>query len=171
MAEDPNRSSTSGPSTRAIEIFIALFTFALGAIMVFDSRRLGAGWAFDGPQPGYFPFYIGLIICFASLANLATAIVERHQRLVVFVEWARLRQVMKMLVPAALFVGAIPLIGIYVATTVYLAGFMIWVGRYAWYKGIVVGLGTSVFFFLMFEVWFKVPLPKGAYHFLRYLGY
>jgi hypothetical protein len=171
MTEDAKPSGASGPSTRGVEIFIALFTFALGAIMVFDSWRLGAGWAFDGPQPGYFPFYIGLIICFGSVANVITAIIGRHTQSGVFVEWPRLRQVMAMLVPAALFVGMIPAIGIYAATPVYLAGFMIWVGRYAWYKGVGVGLGTSAFFFVMFEVWFKVPLPKGAYNFLRFFGY
>ncbi len=171
MSENPKPPGASGLSTRAAEIFIALFTLALGGVVAFDSYRLGAGWAFDGPQPGYFPFYIGLIVCCGSLVNLAGAIVEKFPQPALFVEWARLRQVMAMLAPAALFVAAIPLIGIYVSSTLYLAGFMIWLGRYAWYKGVGVGLGVSVFFFLMFEVWFKVPLPKGAYNALRLIGY
>jgi putative tricarboxylic transport membrane protein len=30
-----------------------------------------------------------------------------------------------------------------------------------WAKTAAVALGVSVVFFLLFEVWFKVPLPKG----------
>jgi hypothetical protein len=171
MSEDPKPPVASGIPSRTAEISVALFTLFLGALVAFDSYRLGAGWAFDGPQPGYFPFYIGLIVCFGSLVNLALAITEKLPQPTLFVEWARLKQVMAMLMPAALFVVAIPLIGIYVAATVYLAAFMIWIGRYAWYKGVAVGLGVSVFFFLMFEVWFKVPLPRGAYNALRWIGY
>lgn len=171
MSDNSQTPAASGIRMRAAEIAVAVFTFTLGAIIVFDSYRLGSSWASDGPQPGYFPFYIGLIICAGSLVNLALAVIEKPQGPVLFVEWGRLKQIMMMLVPATLFVGMIPLIGIYVATPLYLAGFMIWIGRYAWWKGVAVGLGVSVFFFVMFEVWFKVPLPKGVYNLLGWTGY
>ena len=38
---------------------------------------------------------------------------------------------------------------------------MRWLGKYAWWKIVVVSLGTMVAFYLMFEIWFQVPLPKG----------
>ena len=39
-------------------------------VVVYDSYRLGAKWGSDGPQSGYFPFYIGLLICFSSLVTV-----------------------------------------------------------------------------------------------------
>ena len=48
----------------------ALF-FIFGAIVIYDSVRLGFGWQeVHGPRPGYFPFYIGLLICIAALVNV-----------------------------------------------------------------------------------------------------
>ena len=36
---------------------------------------------------------------------------------------------------------------------------------------VVVGFGVNALFFVMFEVWFKVPLFKGEWHPLSFLGY
>jgi hypothetical protein len=63
------------------------------------------------------------------------------------------------------------LIGIYIASTVYIAVFMVSLGQYSWFKGAVFGLATSIIFFAMFEIWFKVPLPKGMLDPLGFLGY
>ena len=54
---------------------LALILFVLGTIVVFDSYRLGSKWGSDGPQSGYFPFYIGLLICLASAVTFATMFV------------------------------------------------------------------------------------------------
>ena len=76
-----------------------------------------------------------------------------------------------MLIPAALYVLGVELIGIYVSAAVYIAVFMVWLGKYSWLKGITVGVAISVVMFLMFEVWFLVPLYKGAYNPLSFIGY
>jgi hypothetical protein len=44
-------------------------------------------------------------------------------------------------------------------------------GNFSWLKSIVIALGVNVLFFMMFEVWFKVPLYKGAFNMLGFLGY
>lgn len=148
---------------------MALFLLALGGVVIFDSIRLGARWAEDGPQAGYFPFYIGLLICVASGVNLAVA--ARSSRLHgAFVEWSQARRVFAVLLPALLYVLAIELIGIYIASAIYIAVFMRWLGKYPWYKGLAVGLGVSVAFYLMFSVWFKVLLPRGTFDLLSFVG-
>ena len=38
---------------------------------------------------------------------------------------------------------------------------MRWLGKYAWWKTAAVSVGNSVVFYLIFEVWFRIPLPKG----------
>ncbi len=162
----------SGISQRTAELVVAALTLALGLTVVIASYRLGSGWASDGPQAGYFPFYTGLLICIGSVANIVLAL-RRSARdgQVLFVSWTSLQRVGTVLIPAALFIGAIHLVGIYVAALAYIAGFMILLGRYPVLKGAAVGLGVSVVLFFMFEVWFKVLLPKGAYNILSYIGH
>jgi hypothetical protein len=88
-----------------------------------------------------------------------------------FVEWEQLKLVMSVLVPALFFVLGIQLIGIYVASVAYIAFFMVWLGKYSWIKGVMLGIAVSVVTFMMFEIWFKVPLFKGAFNPLSVIGY
>ena len=180
--------TTSPPAAKAesrraaADVAAALLIFAVGAVVVVDSYRLGASWGDDGPQSGYFPFYIGLLLCISSVATLAQvafaewhrrgqftgAIAERRRQ---FVAWGPLRRVFSVLLPAAGYVLFVQLIGIYVASALYIALFMAWLGRYSWLRSAAVGLAVSTSVFLMFEVWFKVPLYKGAYDPLAWLGF
>jgi putative tricarboxylic transport membrane protein len=156
--------------TRAAEIGVAALFFALGALVIYDSQRLGAGWAEDGPRPGYFPFYVGLIICVSALINVARALLVPAAKNKAFVEVGQLKMVLTVLIPTAIYVGAVTWIGIYVSSTVFIAFFMRWLGKYAWWKAAAVSLGASVVFFLIFEKWFQVPLPKGPLERLLGLG-
>jgi putative tricarboxylic transport membrane protein len=145
---------------RGAEMVVAALFLVLGAIVVWDSVRLGARWGSDGPQAGYFPFYIGVLICIASAINLAIAFVKRgEQRAFVGVE--QLKLVLSVLVPSTIYVALIAWLGIYVASVLFIAFFMRWLGKYPWWKVAAVSIGNSVAFFLIFEIWFKVPLPKG----------
>jgi len=128
---------------------------------VFDSVRLGARWGEDGPQAGYFPFYIGALVCLSALVNFAVALFGRKDAGRDFVELDKLKLVLAVLVPASVYVATIGWIGIYVSSAVFIAFFMRWLGKYVWWKVAVVSVGTVVVFFLIFESWFKVPLPKG----------
>jgi len=146
---------------RTAEMFTAAGFFAIGAIVIFDSLRLGIGWQEDGPKAGYFPFYIGVIICFSSLVNLVAALAAARKKNPAFVEVGQLRLVLSVLVPTAVYVGLIGWTGIYVASALFVALFMRWLGKYVWWKVAAVSIGNSVVFFVIFEVWFKIPLPKG----------
>jgi hypothetical protein len=180
--EDKPSGAGAGISTRTMEIAVAAILFAIGALVVFDSVRLGARWGDDGPQSGYFPFYIGLLLCLSSLGTLTQValaewkrrdqfrgrVAERRSQ---FVAWGPLRMVLSILLPAVVYVVGIQLVGIYVASAAYITVFMRWLGRYPWPKSAAVGLIVSSVLFLMFEVWFKVPLYKGIYDPLAWLGY
>ncbi len=143
------------------EIAVSALFFLLGAVVIYDSLRLGAQWAADGPQAGYVPFYIGLIICAASLVNFGRALMVRPEKDKAFVAVGQLKLVLTVLVPAAIYAALIGWIGIYVASVLFIGFFMRWLGKYAWWKAAAVSLGNSVAFFVVFEMWFKIPLPKG----------
>ena len=146
---------------KSAEIVVAALFLLAGAIVVYDSLRLGAKWAEDGPEAGYFPFIVGLIICVASAINLVAVFAWARDIEQTFVEVGQLKMVLAVLVPTSIYVGLIGWLGIYVASIAFIAFFMRWLGKYAWWKLAAVSVGNSVFFFVIFEVWFKIPLPKG----------
>ena len=156
-----DESSRRGVSTKAVEIVVAAIILVLSLVVIFDSRRVGAGWGDDGPQAGYFPFYIGLILCVASAWTLLRAVFSGHAATGVFVSRKKLRLVMSVFVPSLVYVIAIYFIGIYVASALFIGAFMYWHGRFPCIKIIPVSLLVPVSMFLLFEVWFLVPLPKG----------
>jgi hypothetical protein len=156
-----DNSDRPAATTRTLELVVAALLFVLGLIVIADSLRLGARWAEDGPQAGYFPFYIGLLICIPSAAIFLRALGDKAKATKTFVGRSALRQVLWMLVPSIVYVVLIKLIGIYVASTVFIGFFMRRLGRYPWPITAAVAVGVSLVFFLLFEVWFKLPLPKG----------
>ena len=157
------QKDTAVGSVRLWEIVVAGLFLAFGAVVVWDSRRLGAQWSSDGPQAGYFPFYVGAIICAASMVNLYAAIAKGNRA--PFVLWDQLRMILVVMVPSLAYVALVDnpwfSLGFYVASAIFIAFFMRYLGKYAWLKIAAVSVGTMVVCFLMFEIWFKVPLPKG----------
>jgi hypothetical protein len=166
MAE--GREGRRALGQRSAEIAMAVLFFAAGALVVSDSVRLGIGWADDGPRAGYFPFYVGLLICIAALVNGARAMLVSRDK--TFVEVGQLKLVLTVLVPTAVYVATVSWIGIYVSSAVLIGLFMRWLGKYAWWKVLAVSVGTSVALFLVFELWFQVPLPKGPLENMLGLG-
>jgi hypothetical protein len=166
MAE--GREGRRALGQRSAEIAMAVLFFAAGALVVSDSVRLGIGWADDGPRAGYFPFYVGLLICIAALVNGARAMLVSRDK--TFVEVGQLKLVLTVLVPTAVYVATVSWIGIYVSSAVLIGMFMRWLGKYAWWKVLAVSVGTSVALFLVFELWFQVPLPKGPLENMLGLG-
>ncbi len=152
-------------SLRVAELVMAGLFLAFGAIVMWDSRRLGSEWGADGPQAGYFPFYIGLFIVISSAAIIFRALNLGEKGRATFVEWGQLRMILTVMIPTVIYVALIAnpwlSLGIYVASAIFIAFFMWHLGKYAWTRIVPVSLGVMFFFFLMFEVWFKVPLPKG----------
>jgi hypothetical protein len=165
MSEHTNNSNEDSViSVRAMDIITAVLFLAFGLTVMIGSLKLGASWGADGPEAGYFPFYISLIIMLSSTVTLyQTAIVNKKKKTESFVEKEPFKQVMAVLLPAAVFVLGVQLIGIYVSSALYIAIFMVWLGKYPIWKAVAVSIGVSVALYLMFEFWFQVPLPHGSW--------
>ena len=85
----------------------------------------------------------------------------KHRNHELFVSWDRFKQVLCVLMPTVLYVLVTQFIGIYVASAVFIGGFMRAMAGFSWLKIILVSVGISVTLFWMFEIQFMVPLPKG----------
>ena len=154
-----------------MDAIVAAIIFLIGAVVVFQARKLGSGWTDDGPGSGYFPFYIGLIVCFSALGIFYQAVFSKARDTDAFVDQLQLGRVASVLLPAVVYVLAIAFVGIYIASAIYITAFMIVLGKYPPAKSAFLGVAVSLFFFVMFEVWFKVPLYKGKLDPLSFLGY
>ncbi len=171
MADHETSNSPAVIKNNTMDAIVAVILLAIGIVVVIEARRLGAGWQEDGPGSGYFPFYIGLITCISSVGIFYQAVFSKSKDTDVFVDREQLGRVLSVLLPACVFVFAIVFVGIYVASAIYITLFMIILGKYPKMKSAALGLAVSAFFFVMFEVWFKVPLYKGSFDPLGFLGY
>ncbi|MGH6609196.1 MAG: tripartite tricarboxylate transporter TctB family protein [Burkholderiaceae bacterium] len=173
MAHDEKSGgeARSGVATYVVEAVVAAIVLVIGIVVLFESRELGAGWTTDGPGSGYFPFYISLIVSFSSAVLLYQALFGKKKNTAIFVDTKQLKLVLSVLVPAMVYVLFVQFLGLYVASAIYIALFMIVMGKYSWLKSVVAAVAVNTWFFLMFEVWFKVPLFKGSLGPLDFLGY
>lgn len=148
---------------RWMELLVAACFVGAGLLVITDSLRVGNGWASDGPEPGYFPFYIGCLMlggaAWVILNTLRTW--KQNDGQEIFAERHEFNLMLLMLLPTAVFIAAIFVLGIYVAALIFIAAFMVWQGKYSYIKSMTVGFGISAALFVLFEIWFLLPLPKG----------
>lgn len=147
-----------GPSRRAVEIVIAAAMVCLAGIVLWDSYGRGAGWD-GGPQSGFFPARIAWIFLAVSAFVLFQAF--KRDASEVFVTWDQLKHVLRVFLPLVAYVALIEMIGLYVASFVFVIAFMAIVGGGRWWSIALTAVIVPAIAFWVFEVQFQVPLPKG----------
>jgi hypothetical protein len=162
--DDPTAPEADSPvvtSNRTVEIVVSVLLFALAVILGYDNWRTGIGWDSTGPQPGYFPFYLSVILGAASLYGLVAALRSRTAANSVFVTRAQARRVMAVFVPTFLFCLVTQFLGLYVASFLLIAGFMRLIGKIALWKSLLTALVFTAAMFVTFDIAFDVIMPKG----------
>jgi putative tricarboxylic transport membrane protein len=168
---DNEDSANSVVSSNTMNMVVASLLMAAAAVVMFESYRLGAGWSPDvGPDSGYFPFYVALLLFLASGATLVQhALLRARGASRSFIAGDELKMVFKVLIPMTIFVVLSTYIGIYLSLSMFIACFMMWLGGYSIIQTLPVALSVPVILFVVFELWFLVPLPKGPIE--AWLGY
>ena len=162
--EDAHGSGDSSPPAarqRPVEIAVYLLLVAFALVLGYDNWRSGMGWEKDGPQSGYLPFYLSLILAAAALYGLVDVMRNRRDGDKAFVTREQLGRVTQVFVPTLLFCLLTQWIGIYCASFLLVAGFMRFIGRIGWWKSVVTGLLFALVMFATFEIAFDVIMPKG----------
>src|SRR5436305_2110356 len=164
IVEDAGAPAPDSPpvvGNRTVDVAVLLLLVALALLLGFDNWRTGIGWAAEGPEAGYFPFYLSVILAGASVYGLFTAALCRREESGTFVTRDQLRRVLQVFVPTLLFCVFTQWLGLYLASFLLIAGFMVFVGRIAWWKSLITAFLFSLAMFITFELAFDVIMPKG----------
>jgi hypothetical protein len=144
------------------ELATAAATAVVGLITLLGSIEFGIGWSTSGPEPGAFPFYIGIMIVLASAATAAKTVMQRSSLVAMsFLDIPRIKRIGAYFVLMAGFVLVSVLLGLYVATVIYVMAAIWWQGGYRPWVGATCGVSAALFFYVVLEKAFQVPLMKG----------
>ena len=114
-----------------VDAVVAAVLTVIGLVVMYEARRLGASWTSDGPGAGYFPFYVGAILCIGGIGILYQSLLSKKADHGTFVDREQLGRVLSVLLPSAAYAGAIMVLGQYVASAIFVALFMVWLGKYS----------------------------------------
>ena len=144
------------------DIACGLVLLLLGGLVLWGSLTLKIGWGLNGPESGFFPFWlaVGLVICSGAIVLkaffLGSSYTDRP-----FVRKGGWVPVVKVAVPAFGMVALTEAIGLYPAAAIYLAVYMRWIGRHRWVTILLVSILLPVASYFLFDKWFLIPMPKG----------
>jgi len=164
MAEEADQAGGDAyplVGTRSVDIVVYLMLLAVALLLGYDNWQTGMSWEADGPQAGYFPFYLSFALGAASLFGLGNKVVAETGAGDTFVTRDQFRRVMQVFVPTLLFCLFTQWLGLYVASFLLISGFMWIVGRIAPWKSLVTGFLFSIIMFVTFDIAFDVIMPKG----------
>jgi putative tricarboxylic transport membrane protein len=164
VVDDPTAPEADSPavtSIRIADVTVSLLLLALALMLGFDNWRTGIAWDSTGPQAGYFPFYLSVILAGASLYGILAAFLSRREAAETFVTRAQLRRVMAVFVPTLLFCLATQFLGLYVASFLLISAFMRMVGKIALWKSLLTAFIFTAAMFVTFDIAFDVIMPKG----------
>ncbi|WP_369723929.1 MULTISPECIES: tripartite tricarboxylate transporter TctB family protein [unclassified Bradyrhizobium] len=151
-------------SRRSLELATAVLTGSFGVAVVVQSLDNGIGWSSAGVDSGTFPFLTGLVIVLGSLYNLARGLLPAVTlaSVPVAINPAELRRLAGLFVPAAIFVAAIPLLGMYLASALYIFAVLAIPRHQSLLRSLAMAAATAVALYVVFERMFQVSLPHGA---------
>lgn len=149
---------------RTAEVGMATFTTLFGLTAMIGASEYGIGWSPSGPQPGTFPFYIGLMVTLASVGNALIALLHsasQESGRASFINREQLKLVAGFALPMTGFVIASLLLGLYVGTALYMFGTLVFQNGYSSTRASIIALGLPIFFYVLIERTFKVSMLKG----------
>jgi len=148
-------------SSRVVDAVVSLLLLAFAGLLAFDNWRTGISWDSTGPQAGYFPFYLSMILGAAAIYGLVKELRAWKETGEAFVNAEQFGRVLQVFVPTLAFCLATQWLGLYVASFFLVAGFMVYVGRIAAWKSLLTALLFVLAMFVTFDVAFDVIMPKG----------
>jgi hypothetical protein len=150
---------------RKADLGVSLLLCVVGVVVLSDAVRLGFRWGDSGPQSGFFPFYLGLGLVVCSVLTFVKAFRDYRKSgsgkpLMPKGAWKPIAWV---LLPSLGMVVLTELIGLHLSAAVFLAFYMVAVGKIAWKTTAAVSILTPALLYVLFDKVFLVPLPQGLW--------
>jgi hypothetical protein len=150
-------------SLNAVGVGVVLLLLALGALIFNEAVRLGPGWTYSGPQPGFFPLIMTVAMITGALGTLLYCIFKPDRR-PCFEASHEVINLTLVGAPILLLIIAMQWLGLYIASGIYIALFMIFYGRFHWWAGILGGAVFTTVLWVMFARLLNVPMPMSAFY-------
>lgn len=148
-------------NTRVGDVAVSVALIAVAAVVIRECLRLGAGWGPSGPQPGFFPFWCAVAMLVGSVVVIVRALRSPPGK-PLYDAPEDVREVLKVGLPMVAAIAALPALGFYIMTALYMGFFSAWYGRYRWYVVLVAAVVLPVVLYFTFERGFRIALPKSA---------
>jgi putative tricarboxylic transport membrane protein len=129
--------------------------FSAGALKYYDY------WGEGGPGPAFLPFWLGLVMALLGLAMLVRNLKDKNPGEAWLPEGKARRRVLAVIGITILFVALLKVLGMVLASVLYLAVLMRYLERTPWPLTAAVSLGAAGVNWLVFAYWLKVPFPEG----------
>ena len=140
----------------------------IAAVAMFDTRKGAlpdvAGGAPGGLSGGFYPFWsAAVLLVFAGLVVLRS-LTTPQPAIGVFKDRRSVTSVLTLAVPMVIATALIPVLGFYLMTALYMGFFAAVLGRYRWYWVLAIGILFPLIIYAIFELGFRVALPKSIFY-------
>jgi putative tricarboxylic transport membrane protein len=145
-----------------MDLAASVVFIALAVIVIIEGMRLGAGWDERGPQAGFFPFWLAILMAVGALAAFVQALRRRFQT-PFFEHREEIVDLAKVGIPLAAAIVVIPWTGLYISTFLYVWLFAWWYGGFRWWTVLIGALAfTAIMHFTLTAM--RIPMPHSVFY-------
>ena len=135
---------------------------ALAVAFSAGALRQYAYWGPNGPGPAFLPFWLGLVMTLLATMLFVGALRTKDPGASWLPSGEGVRRLAFVLGATIAYVALLNLLGMVVATVLFLIVLMRVLDRCGWPLTLAVALATAGSIYFVFGRWLKVPLPTGV---------
>lgn len=151
-------------TNRAVDTGVITVFLLLCLLVLYESVRLGAGWAESGPDAGFFPFSLAILL-FLGVLGVSYFDLYRHpDNRPFFGASDEVVDVLKVGVPIAIVVFVMRWLGLYITAGLYIGLFMAWYGRFRWFSALAGAILLPLILWLLLAKGFNIHMPQSMFY-------
>lgn len=139
----------------------ALLLLLLGAGYAATAARSYPYWSASGPGSGFFPFWLGVVLAVLAALLLVGALRRAEAGEAWWPSGHGAARLVVVVVASALFVALVPVLGMTLATGLFLLGVLRFLEGHSWPVALGVAVATAGGNWALFMRWLGVPFPVG----------
>lgn len=155
-----------GPDLGTMDVVVCGAFVVLTLFVASESVKLGIGWGDSGPDAGFFPFALAVIMGGGALGAGIRGLAARARResRPFFEHPVEIVDLLRVGLPMAAAIAAIPVLGLYLTTGLYIFLFAWWYGGFRWYASLAAGAISAGLLVLVLQRGFGIPMPRSLWY-------